>query len=74
MASRVKGVYKKLTDVLLGSASDVKEAKNWQQRQEEFRGVNPLICPVCKTMMTFISAKYPNSLSFIKAKMDLKFS
>jgi len=73
MASRVKAIYKKLTDKLLDSVSDVDEAKNWRQRQEDFKGFDPLKCRICGTIMTFVSAKNPNSLSFIKAKMELEF-
>ena len=74
MASRVKKIYHKLTDTLLGARPRVEEAKSWDQRQEDFKGINPLICPICKITMIFVSAKHPNSLSFIKAKMDLEFS
>ena len=42
-ASRVKTAYKIITDKLLGKASDIKAAKNWRERQTEFRGKDPLL-------------------------------
>jgi hypothetical protein len=74
LASRVKSQYKKITDKLLGKLYFAKTDKNWGERQADFRGKNPLICRICNRVMKFVSAYYPNSLSSIKAEMDLIFS
>jgi hypothetical protein len=74
LASRVKSQYKKITDKLLGKVYFAKTAKNWGERQADFKGKNPLICRICNRIMKFVSAYYPNSLSSIKAEMDLIFS
>ncbi len=54
-ASRVKTLYKTITDKLLGKASDIKTAKNWRERQTEFQGKDPLICNICQTVMVFVT-------------------
>ncbi len=74
MASRVKAVYKKITDKILGNASGVKEAQNWRERQTAFRGQDPLVCRICQKVMVFVSAHFPNSLSAVKARMQAAFS
>jgi len=74
LANRVKKVYQKLTDKLLGVAPDIEKAKTWRERQELFHGKDPLRCRICNKIMKFSSAYYPNSLSSIKAKMDIAFS
>ena len=61
-------------DKLLGKLYFSKTDKNWGERQADFKGRNPLICRICNRVMKFVSAYYPNSLSSIKAEMDLIFS
>jgi len=73
-ASRVKSVYKAITNTLLGNAADVKTAKNWRERQTDFHRKDPLVCHICQTVMVFVSAHIPTPLSLIKAKMQLVFS
>ena len=74
LANRVKNAYQKLTEKLLGAAPDVEKAKTWRERQELFHGKDPLRCRICNKIMKFSSAYCPNSLSSIKAKMDIDFS
>ena len=74
LANRVKNAYQKLTEKLLGAAPDVEKAKTWRERQELFHGKDPLRCRICNKIMKFSSAYSPNSLSSIKAKMDIDFS
>jgi len=74
LANRVKKAYQKLTEELLGTAPDVEKAKTWRERQELLHGKDPLRCRICNKIMEFSSAHYPNSLSSIKAKMDIAFS
>ena len=73
-ASRVKTAYKTITDKLLGQASGVKTAKNWRERQTDFQGKDPLVCSICQTVMIFITAHIPNSLTLVKAKLQSAFS
>jgi hypothetical protein len=74
LASRVKSIYKKITDKLLGRLFFEKSTQSWGERQKEFQGNNPLICKICHCVMKFVSAHHPNSLSSIKAEMDLIYS
>ena len=74
LANRVKKAYQKLTEKLLGTAPDVEKAKTWRERQELLHGKDPLRCRICNKIMKFSSAHYPNSLSSIKAKIDIAFS
>ena len=74
MASRVKATYKKITDKILGNASDVKKAKNWRERQTAFRGKDPLLCRICQKVMVLVSTHFPNSLSSVKARFQAAFS
>lgn len=74
MASRVKGVYKKITDKLLKQPPIVKAAQDWRERQTAFRGEDPLLCKICQKVMVFVSAYAPNPLSVVKAKLQLAFS
>ena len=74
LANRVKKAYQKLTEKLLGAVPDVEKAKTWRERQELLHGKDPLRCRICNKIMKFSSAHYPNSLSSIKAKMDIDFS
>lgn len=74
LASRVKTKYKKATDKLLGLASGVKKYLNWRKRQTRYRGKDPLICRICGKTMIFVSAHYPNPLSFIKKQTQASFS
>ena len=73
MASRVKGTFKKLIDKLLGEASGVEAAKNWQERQTDYYGKDPLRCRICNKVMKFVMAHQPHSLSAIKAEMERVF-
>ena len=74
LASRVKTAYKKITDKLLGMASGVKTAQNWQERQTAFKGNDPLLCRICQKTMVFVSAYLPNPLQLIKTKLQSAFS
>jgi hypothetical protein len=74
LANRVKKAYQKLTEKLLGAVPDVEKAKTWRERQELLHGKDPLRCRICNKIMKFSSAHYPNSLSSIKAKIDIAFS
>ena len=73
-ASRVKTAYKTITDKLLGKASGIKTAKNWRERQTEFRGKDPLLCSLCQTVMVFVAAHIPIPLPLIKARLKSTFS
>jgi hypothetical protein len=74
IASRVKSQFKQMTFSLLGKLSSVKKAKNWRERQSHFHGSDPMLCKICNTLMIFVFAYYPNSLSSIKKHMDEKYS
>lgn len=74
LASRVKSMYKKITDRLMGKASDVKEFQDWRERQTSFRGKDPMLCRICGKVMVFVSAYLPNPLSLIKARLQNIFS
>ena len=74
-ASRVKTRHTKIiTDKLLGKASDIKTAKNWRERQTEFRGQDPLLCNICRTVMVFVAVHIPNPLTLVKVKLQSAFS
>ena len=73
-ASRVKTAYKIITDKLLGKASDIKAAKNWRERQTEFRGKDPLLCTICQRVMVFVAVHIPNPLTLVKVKLQSAFS
>jgi hypothetical protein len=72
-ASRVKAIYKTITDKLLGKASDVKTAKTWRERQLDYKGKDPLICNICQTVMVFVTAHIPIPLALVKAKLQSAF-
>lgn len=74
MASRVKTKYKEITDKLLRTASDVKPAQKWRERQSAFRGNDPLICRICKKVMVFVSACLPKSLRTVRMEFQATFS
>ena len=74
MASRVKSVYKKITDKILGNTSGVKKTQNWRERQTAFRGNDPLLCRICQKVMVLVSTHFPISLSLVKARMQVAFS
>ena len=73
-ASRVKTAYKIITDKLLGKAADIKTAKNWRERQTEFRGQDPLLCNICQRVMVFVAVHIPNPLTLVKVKLQSAFS
>ena len=73
-ASRVKTVYKTITDKLLGKASDIKTAKDWRERQTDFQGKDPLLCNICQTVMVFVTTHIPNPLTLVKVKLQSAFS
>jgi len=74
LASRIKTIYKKITDKLLDKAFGVKSAKTWRERQTAFRGEDPLICKICQKVMRFVSAHLPNPLSRVKERLQAVFS
>jgi hypothetical protein len=74
VASRVKNVYKKLTDTLLGKLSSVEKTKNWRERQTHLHGNDPLLCTICSSPMNLVFVHYPHSLSSIKKQMDKTYS
>lgn len=68
-ASRVKNVYKNITDKLLGKLPKTSTAMTWRERQTQFRGQDPLLCRICKKVMHFVSSHIPNPLSMVKTKL-----
>ena len=72
-ASRVKSIYNKITDKLLGKTSSIKAVQNWRERQTEFRGEDPLLCKICQKVMVFVSHHLPNPLFAIKRKLQFYF-
>ena len=74
LASRVKSVYKKITDSLLEKAADVKKAETWRERQTAFLGDDPLLCKICGKVMVFVSAYRPKSLKVMRKKFQAAFS
>jgi len=73
-ASRVKSLYKTITDKLLGKACGIKTAKNWRERQTKFQGKDPLLCNICQTVMVFVMAHIPIPLPLIKVRLKSAFS
>jgi len=73
LASRVKSIYNKMTDKLLGKIPNIKPPLNWRERQKEFQGEDPLLCKICQKTMVFISNHLPNPLSAIKNKLQFYF-
>ena len=65
LASRVKSKYKKITDKLSGKARDVKKHQNWQERQIDFCGENPMLCRICGKIMVFVEVHFLNPLSMV---------
>lgn len=74
LASRVKSIYKKITDNLLGKVFIAKTAKSWRERQTILHGSDPLRCKICNRLMEFVLGFYPKSLSHVKAEMDFIYS
>lgn len=74
LASRVKAIYKQITDYLLEQALAVKPAQTWQERQTAFRGRDPMLCRICQKDMKFVAAYLPNPLSLVKARFQAVFS
>ena len=58
LASRVKTIYKEITDKLLGALPNIqipkisRVPKSWRERQTDFRGEDPLVCRICKRVRT----------------------
>ena len=73
LASRVKGTYKKIVDVLLPNSNKAEPAANWRERQTAYRGKDPLVCTVCRKVMAFVSAHLPNPLPAVKARFQAAF-
>jgi len=73
LAPRVKSIYKKITDKLLGTLKGIWKNKNWQQRQTEYKGKNPLICKICNRTMQFVKHHIPTTLSYVKTKFKTAF-
>lgn len=73
VASRVKSVYKVITDRFLGHLNGVKKAKSWAQRQQEYTGKNPLVCRICKTVMKKVDQYSPYRLSEIRMMFEKAF-
>ena len=73
LASRVKSVYEKITDKLLGKIPSIEPLKSWRERQTDFLGEDPLVCKICKKVMVFVSNHLPTSLSAIKSKLQFIF-
>ena len=74
LASRVKAIYKQITDYLLEQALAVKPAQTWQERQTAFRGRDPMLCRICQKDMKFVAVYLPNPLSLVKARFQAVFS
>ena len=74
IASRVKSKYKKITNNLLGILKGIYKSQNWQERQKQYRGKDPLICKICKRAMSFVSACMPTPLSLVKASFQRTFN
>ena len=74
LASRVKAIYKQITDYLLEQALAVKPALIWQERQAAFRGRDPMLCRICQKDMKFVAVYLPNPLSLVKARFQAVFS
>jgi hypothetical protein len=72
LASRVKSLYKSLTDSLLGTLPDSPPAKTktWRERQTEHRGVDPLRCRICNQTMTFVSIHCLTPITLIKQRFQ----
>lgn len=73
IASRVKSKYKKLTNNLLGILKGIKKSQNWQQRQKQYRGEDPLICKTCNRPMSFVKSCTPIKSSHVKASFQRTF-
>ncbi len=69
LASRGKYAYKQITDKLLPLSEKVEPAADWRERQTAYRGKDPLICPIYKMIIVFVSAHLPNPLSSVMAKL-----
>jgi hypothetical protein len=77
VASRVKSIYKKITDTLLGttaSATTPKASTTWRERQTDFRKKDPLVCGICNRVMEFVSFHIPTPLSLVKERLQSVFS
>ena len=74
VASRVKSLYKNVTDELLGVISKLTPSKNWGERQSELLGKNPLICRICHRVMRFVSAYRRMPLQVVKETLQVVFS
>lgn len=73
LASRMKAVYKQITDKLLPLSAEVKPAADWRERQTAYKGVDPLLCGVCGKVMVFVKAHLPNPLSLIKTQFQAAY-
>lgn len=74
LANRVKSIYSKITDKLLGKMRHIKAVKNWRERQTEYKGEDPLLCKICQKTMVFVSNHLPIPLATIKSKLQFIFS
>ena len=69
----MKSKYKKLTNNLLGILKGINRSPNWQQRQKQYQGGDPLICKTCKRPMSFVKSCTPIKLSHVKASFQRTF-
>jgi len=80
LASRVKTIYKEITDKLLGALPNIqipkisRVPKSWRERQTDFRGEDPLVCRICKRVMKFVSLHIPIPLYLVKKRFQSVFS
>ncbi len=72
-ASHVKAACKTITDKLLGKAGDIKTAKNWREKQTDFKGKDPLLCTIRQMVMVFMTAHISNPLPLVKIKLQSAF-
>ena len=72
-ACRVRSIYTKITDKLLGKLPAVKAVHNWRERQTIFRGEDPLCCRICQKTMIPVANYLPNPLSAIKSRLQFYF-
>ena len=74
LASRVKNIYKDITDKLLGTLANIQPSKTWRERQTAFHGEDPLVCKICKRVMEFVSLHIPTPFRLIKERFQSVFS
>ncbi|MBF0368935.1 MAG: transposase, partial [Magnetococcales bacterium] len=73
LASRVKSIYKTITDKLLGNLPGVERTPDWRERQMAFKGRDPLVCRICQKVMKLVSIHSPNPLFWVKQRLQAAF-